>query len=33
MDREVRGDVTVPITGVGRHWGWVLAFGIIATVN
>jgi uncharacterized membrane protein HdeD (DUF308 family) len=29
MRREVRGDVADVLAGIGRHWGWVLAFGII----
>jgi uncharacterized membrane protein HdeD (DUF308 family) len=29
MDRQRRGDAADVLAGVGRHWGWVLAFGII----
>ncbi|HZC99860.1 MAG TPA: HdeD family acid-resistance protein [Actinomycetes bacterium] len=29
MDREVRGDAADLLANAGRHWGWVLAFGII----
>ena len=29
MDREVRTDAADMLADVGRHWGWVLAFGII----
>ena len=29
MDRQVRGDAADILAGVGRHWGWVLAFGIV----
>jgi uncharacterized membrane protein HdeD (DUF308 family) len=29
MDRELRPDAADMLAGVGRHWGWVLAFGII----
>jgi uncharacterized membrane protein HdeD (DUF308 family) len=29
MDRELRTDAADVLAGVGRHWGWVLFFGII----
>jgi uncharacterized membrane protein HdeD (DUF308 family) len=29
MDRELRTDAADMLARVGRHWGWVLAFGII----
>lgn len=29
MDRQQRTDVADILAGIGRHWGWVLAFGII----
>jgi uncharacterized membrane protein HdeD (DUF308 family) len=29
MDRELRTDAADMLAGVGRHWGWVLTFGII----
>jgi uncharacterized membrane protein HdeD (DUF308 family) len=29
MDRELRGDTADLLAGIGRHWGWVLAFGVI----
>lgn len=29
MDRELRTDAADMLAGVGRHWGWVLVFGII----
>jgi uncharacterized membrane protein HdeD (DUF308 family) len=29
MDRQLRTDAADLLAGVGRHWGWVLAFGII----
>jgi uncharacterized membrane protein HdeD (DUF308 family) len=29
MDRESRTDAADMLAGVGRHWGWVLVFGII----
>jgi uncharacterized membrane protein HdeD (DUF308 family) len=29
MDRQVRTDVADVLAGVGRHWGWVLTFGIV----
>jgi uncharacterized membrane protein HdeD (DUF308 family) len=29
MDRELRTDAADVLAGVGRHWGWVLTFGII----
>lgn len=29
MDSQLRGDAADLLAGVGRHWGWVLAFGII----
>jgi uncharacterized membrane protein HdeD (DUF308 family) len=32
MARELRGDPADVLAGVGRHWGWVLTFGIITIV-
>jgi uncharacterized membrane protein HdeD (DUF308 family) len=29
MDRELRGDIADVLAGIGRHWGWVLTFGIV----
>ena len=29
MDSQPRGDAADMLAGVGRHWGWVLTFGII----
>jgi uncharacterized membrane protein HdeD (DUF308 family) len=29
MDRQPRGDAADVLAGVGRHWGWVLTFGIV----
>jgi uncharacterized membrane protein HdeD (DUF308 family) len=29
MDRTLRADAADVLAGVGRHWGWVLAFGIV----
>jgi uncharacterized membrane protein HdeD (DUF308 family) len=29
MDRELRTDAADVLAGIGRHWGWVLTFGII----
>jgi uncharacterized membrane protein HdeD (DUF308 family) len=29
MDRELRTDAADMLAGVGRHWGWVLVFGIV----
>ena len=29
MNQELRGDAADVLAGVGRHWGWVLAFGIV----
>jgi uncharacterized membrane protein HdeD (DUF308 family) len=29
MDRTLRTDAADVLAGVGRHWGWVLAFGIV----
>jgi uncharacterized membrane protein HdeD (DUF308 family) len=29
MDRQQRTDAADVLAGIGRHWGWVLAFGII----
>jgi hypothetical protein len=29
MDRELRTDAADMLAGVGRHWGWVLVFGIM----
>jgi uncharacterized membrane protein HdeD (DUF308 family) len=32
MDRELRGDAADLLAMVGRHWGWVLTFGIVTLV-
>jgi uncharacterized membrane protein HdeD (DUF308 family) len=32
MDRQLRGDAADMLAGVGRHWGWVLFFGIITVL-
>jgi uncharacterized membrane protein HdeD (DUF308 family) len=32
MDRQPRGDTADMLAGIGRHWGWVLAFGIITAL-
>lgn len=29
MDRELRADTADLLAGIGRHWGWVLAFGVV----
>jgi uncharacterized membrane protein HdeD (DUF308 family) len=29
MDSQPRGDAADMLAGVGRHWGWVLTFGIV----
>jgi uncharacterized membrane protein HdeD (DUF308 family) len=29
MDNQRRGDAADMLAGVGRHWGWVLTFGIV----
>jgi uncharacterized membrane protein HdeD (DUF308 family) len=29
MDRTLRTDAADVLAGIGRHWGWVLAFGIV----
>jgi len=29
MERTLRADAADVLAGVGRHWGWVLAFGIV----
>jgi uncharacterized membrane protein HdeD (DUF308 family) len=29
MDRELQTDAADVLAGIGRHWGWVLAFGIV----
>ena len=29
MDSQPHGDAADVLAGIGRHWGWVLAFGII----
>jgi uncharacterized membrane protein HdeD (DUF308 family) len=29
MDSQPRGDAADMLAGVGRHWGWVLTFGVI----
>jgi hypothetical protein len=28
-DRQLRADAADVIAGMGRHWGWLLAFGIV----
>ena len=33
MDREVRGDAAEVLAGIGRHWGWLLAFGVVTLVD
>ena len=32
MDRELRTDAADLLAGVGRHWGWVLVFGVITVL-
>ena len=32
MDAAVRNDPADLLAGLGRHWGWVLAFGAVTTV-
>jgi uncharacterized membrane protein HdeD (DUF308 family) len=32
MDRELRGDVADVLAGIGRHWGWVLFFGVVTAI-
>jgi uncharacterized membrane protein HdeD (DUF308 family) len=32
MDSELRTDAADLLAGVGRHWGWVLSFGIITVL-
>ena len=32
MDRQERADPADMLAGVGRHWGWVLAFGIVTVL-
>ena len=32
MDRELRTDAADMLAGVGRHWGWVLVFGIVTVL-
>ena len=29
MDRTLRNDAADVLAGVGRHWGWVLTFGVV----
>jgi uncharacterized membrane protein HdeD (DUF308 family) len=29
MDNQRRGDAADMLAGVGRHWGWVLTFGVV----
>ena len=29
MDRELRGDAADVLASIGRHWGWMLFFGIV----
>jgi uncharacterized membrane protein HdeD (DUF308 family) len=29
MDNQPRGDAADMLAGVGRHWGWVLTFGVV----
>jgi uncharacterized membrane protein HdeD (DUF308 family) len=33
MARELRGDAADVLAGIGRHWGWVLTFGIVTLVT
>jgi uncharacterized membrane protein HdeD (DUF308 family) len=32
MDRGLRNDAADVLAGIGRHWGWVLAFGIVTVL-
>lgn len=32
MDRELPTDAADMLTRIGRHWGWVLAFGIVTLI-
>lgn len=32
MDRQVRADPADVLAGVGRHWGWVLVFGVVTVL-
>jgi uncharacterized membrane protein HdeD (DUF308 family) len=32
MDRTLRGDPADMLAAVGRHWGWVLTFGILTLI-
>jgi uncharacterized membrane protein HdeD (DUF308 family) len=32
MNRQERADPADVLAGVGRHWGWVLAFGIVTVL-
>jgi uncharacterized membrane protein HdeD (DUF308 family) len=32
MARELRGDPADMLAGIGRHWGWVLFFGIVTVL-
>jgi uncharacterized membrane protein HdeD (DUF308 family) len=33
MARELRGDAADVLAGIGRHWAWVLTFGIVTLVT
>jgi uncharacterized membrane protein HdeD (DUF308 family) len=32
MGQQVRGDAADMLAGIGRHWGWVLFFGIVTVL-
>ena len=32
MAQELRGDPADVLAGIGRHWGWVLFFGIVTVL-
>jgi uncharacterized membrane protein HdeD (DUF308 family) len=32
MDRSLRGDTAGVLAEIGRHWGWVLTFGVVTVV-
>jgi uncharacterized membrane protein HdeD (DUF308 family) len=32
MDRSLRGDTAGALADIGRHWGWVLFFGVVTLV-
>jgi uncharacterized membrane protein HdeD (DUF308 family) len=32
MNRQERADAADVLAGVGRHWGWVLAFGVVTVL-